>query len=140
MNILKFCLIKKTHICEEGDDTPQNFLLPFIDELWKTWNIRILKKWKKNCWRYNHFTHVYQKPQSYEVQFQRYGVRQKNLSFWAIFALLSPPPSNPENQNFGKMKKATGDVIILNLCNKKHDHMMYAYSDMGYDRYNFLSF
>ena len=27
--------------------TPQNFLLAFIDELWKTWKIRILKKWKK---------------------------------------------------------------------------------------------
>ena len=31
------------------------------------------------------------------------------------------------------MKKTSGDVIILNLCNKKHDHM-YAYSDMEYDR------
>ena len=28
------------------------------------------------------------------------------------------------------MKKTYVDVIILNLCNKKHDHMMYAYSDM----------
>ena len=135
-----FCLIKKPHTCEEGDDTPQNFLLAFIDELWKTWNIRILKRWKKNCRRYNYFTHVYQKPQSYEVQFQRYKVRQKILSFWAIFSLLSPPTNNPENQNFEKMKKATGDVIILNLCNKKHDHMIYGYSDMGCVRYNFLSY
>ena len=39
------------------------------------------------------------------------------------------------------MKKAFGDVIILNLCNKKHDHMMYAYSDMEcLHRHNFLSF
>ena len=38
------------------------------------------------------------------------------------------------------MKKAPGDVIILNLCNKKHDHMMYAYSDMECDRHNFLPF
>ena len=28
------------------------------------------------------------------------------------------------------MKKTSVHVIILNLCNKKHDHMMYAYSDM----------
>ena len=41
-----------------------------------------------------------------------------------------PPPNNPENQNFEKTKKASGDVIILNLCNKKHDHRIYAYSDM----------
>ena len=29
--------------------------------------------------------HVYQKTQSYEVQFLRYGVKQNLLSFWAIF-------------------------------------------------------
>ena len=58
-----------------------------------------------------------------------------------FFALLTPsPPNNPDNQNFEKMKKASGDVIILNLCNKKHDHMMYVYSDMECDRHNFLSF
>ena len=44
--------------------------------------------------------------------------------------LPPPPPNNPENQNFEKTKKASGDVIILNLCNKKHDHRIYAYSDM----------
>ena len=38
------------------------------------------------------------------------------------------------------MKKASADVITLNLCNKKHGHMMYAYSDMECDRHNFLSF
>ena len=39
------------------------------------------------------------------------------------------------------MKKAMGDVIILNLSKKKHNHMMYAYSDMGCShRYNVLSF
>ena len=61
------------------------------------------------------------------------------MSFWAIlchFTPLPPPPINPENQNFEKMKKAFGDVIILNLCNKKHDHMMYAYSDMECDRHD----
>ena len=35
------------------------------------------------------------------------------------------------------MKKVSGD-IILNLCNKKHDHMMYAYSGMEYDRQFFV--
>ena len=42
--------------------TPQNFLLAFIDEVWKTRKIRMLEKMKKNCWRYHHFTCVYQKP------------------------------------------------------------------------------
>ena len=51
------------------------------------------------------------------------------------------PPNNPENQNFEEMKKAFGDVIILNLYNKKHDHLMYAYSDLKCSlRHDFLSF
>ena len=61
-----------------------------------------------------------QKPQSYEVQFLRYEVRQNFLSFWVIFCpfnLLSP--NNSEDQNFEKLKKTSADVIILNLCNKK---------------------
>ena len=87
--------------------TPQNFLLAFMDELWKTRKSKILKKWKKNAGDtiILHFTHV------------RYSswdrVRQNFLSFWAIFC-----PLNLENQNFEKMKKVSGDVIILNLCNK----------------------
>ena len=61
------------------------------------------------------------------------------LSFWAIF--YPPPfPNIPENQNFQKMKKASGDIIILNLCNKKQNQMMYAYSYMECGRHNFLSF
>ena len=37
--------------------------------------IKILKN-EKICWRYHHFTHVYQKSQSYCVQLMRYGVKQ----------------------------------------------------------------
>ena len=104
---------------------------------------------KQNCWRHHHYTHVDQKPQSYEVQFLGHGVRQFLLSFWAIFNPHPPPRldpplqrKNPENQNFEKMKKASGDVIIsnLNLRNKKHNKMMYAYSDMECNRHNLLSF
>ena len=92
---------------------------------------------KKNCCRYHHFTYVYQKPQSFKVQFLRYIVTQNSFILGQFCP--SPSPNKPENQNFEKMKKASGDVVILNLCNKKCDHMMYAYSDMECDRYNFLS-
>ena len=97
---------------------------------------------EKICCRYHHFKHVYQKPQLYEVQFLRYEVRQSFSSFWAIFCPFNLlPPNNPKKQNFEGMKKEFGDVIVLNLCNKKHDHMMYAYSDVGYwHRHDFLSF
>ena len=98
---------------------------------------------KKNCWRYHHFTYVYQIPKTIinEVQFLRYGVGQ---FFFVILGHLLPfyplSPNNPENHNFEKMKKAFGDVIILNLCNKRHNQMMYADSDMACNRHNFLSF
>ena len=58
--------------------------------------------------------------------------------FFAFLPLL-PAPNSPENQDFEKTKKVSGDIIILNLCNKKHDHMMYAYLGMEYAD-NFLSF
>ena len=95
--------------------------------------IRILK--------YYHFTQVYQKPQSYEVQFLRYGVRQ--TKFLVIFGHFLPlyPPKNQKNQNFKTIKKkASWDVITLHMCTKNHDHMMYASWDMEYKRPNFLSF
>ena len=99
--------------------------IPFGTYWWTLKNPKnqTFEKMNKNCWRY-HFTHVYQKPQSYEVKFLRYRVWQN------YFVILGHHhhqhhqhhPNNPENQNFEKMKKSSfGDVIILNLCNKKHD-------------------
>ena len=66
------------------------------------------------------------KPQSYEVQFLRYRVRQ--TEFFVILSHFLPfyPPNNPDNQNFDKMKKASGDVIILHMCTKHYNHMMYV--------------
>ena len=94
--------------------------------------IKKTNKQKKN-WRY-HVTDVYQKPQSGTVP--EIWSDTISLSFRASFC----PPSAPTQKNFEKKKKASGDVIILNLCNKKHNQMMYAYSDMECDRYKFLSF
>ena len=86
--------------------TPQNFLLAFIDELWNFWKIRILKKWKKHCWRYHHFKHLYQKPQSYEVKFLRYGVWQIFFVILGHFLPFYPPPPYPpitsQKTNFWK--------------------------------------
>ena len=43
---------------------------PFTPEKSQFWKI------KKNCWRYYHFTHVYQKPQLYDARLLKYRVRQ----------------------------------------------------------------
>ena len=45
--------------------------------------------------------------------------RQNFLSFWTIFPLLLP--YGPR-----KLKKTTGDIIILHKCIKNHDHRLYC--------------
>ena len=40
--------------------------------------------------------------------------------------LLFYPPNNPKNQNFEKMKKPPGDIIILHRRNINDNHIMYG--------------
>ena len=98
-------------------------------QFWKT---------EKTCWRYHHFTHVYQKTTiiwgtAPEIQSETDMIF---YHFGGFFALLLP--NKPKNQNFKQMKKSSGDVIILHMCSKNHDHMMYASWDMECDSHNFL--
>ena len=44
------------------------------------------------------------------------------------------PLNNPKNQNFEKMKKLPGDVLILHRCNMNDNHMMYGSWDTKCDR------
>ena len=82
----------KNHTHAKKVGTPHNFLLAFIDELWKTWKIRILKKWKKKLLKISSFyTCALKATIIYEVKFLRFGVRFF-LSFWAIFCPFTPQP------------------------------------------------
>ena len=54
--------------------------------------------------------------------------------FGPFFALL--PLKNLKNQNFEKMKKVPGDVIILHKCTKNHDHMLHCSWDTICDKCN----
>ena len=56
------------------------------------------------------------------------------------FAPLLPfyPLNNPKNQNFEKMKKPTGDIIILHLCTINDNHMMDGSWDIKHDGQNFF--
>ena len=79
------------------------------------------KFWKneKNTRRYYHFTHVYQKWQSYDVWFLRYGAWQ--TKFFVILDVFLPfyAPNNPKNKNFEKLKKTPGNIPILHKCTAK---------------------
>ena len=49
------------------------------------------------------------------------------------------PPNDTENQNFKKMKKMPGDIILLHKSAKYCDHMLQCSWDMMRDGQNFLS-
>ena len=53
------------------------------------------------------------------------------------FLHLPPPLNNPENQNFEKMEKIPGD-IILQKCTINDNHMIYGSWDMKCTRQNFF--
>ena len=56
---------------------------------------------------------------------KRYG--QDLLSIWTGFCLFTPsPPNNLKNQNFEKLEKTPGDIIILHMCAINDNHMMYG--------------
>ena len=95
---------------------------------------------KKNTWRYYDFTNVYHRWKAYDIWFFRRGVQQTKLFVIMVRFLLfcSPPPApnNPKNQNFEKLKKTLGDIMILHKCTKNYDQMMYGSWDMVRDRCN----
>ena len=64
---------------------------------------------------------------SYHEWFLRYGAQQ--TKFFLILDHFLPfyPPNNKENQNFEKLKKAPGDIIILHKCTINDNHMMYGF-------------
>ena len=54
--------------------------------------------------------------------------------FKLFFPLL--PLQHPKNQNFEKMKKTPGDIILLHTCTKNYDQMVYDSWDMVHDGHN----
>ena len=52
-------------------------------------------------------------------------IKCKGQFFFVILGHFLPfdPPNNPKNQNFEKIKKTPGNIIILHLCTTNDDHM-----------------
>ena len=45
---------------------------------------------------------------------------------------------SPKNENFKKMKKVPGDIIILHKCTKNYDHVLYCSWDMACMKLSFI--
>ena len=120
---------------------PLSLTFPFLNHRAKS---KISEFWKneKNCLRHHHFTHAYQKTKiRWGMVSEIHSETHKNfLSFWAIFCTLTSLTTLEIKIKKKKKKKVSGNVIILFLCTKIHDHMMYASWDLECDRHNFLSF
>ena len=61
------------------------------------------------------------------------------FSFWTIFCPFTPLTAQKMKIS-QKMKRTTGDVIILHQCTKNHDHMLYCSWDMVCDGCTYFSF
>ena len=125
-------------------------------------NIEKIKN--KNCWWYNHFTHVPKKNNhmtygSWDTKWDTEWDRHNFLSFWVIFALL--PLYQPEKitilqsdiwQSYDVWFLRYGEwqtqflsfyargYHFLHVCTTNDDHIRYGYWDMKCDRQNLLSF
>ena len=105
----------------------QNFLsfwtifCPFT--LLTTQKIKSLKNWKKRLEILSFYICVPQMIIIWCIVPETWSVKDKIFcNFGRFFAFLSP--NNPKNQNFGKMKKKTGDIIILHMCTINGNHMI----------------
>ena len=83
------------------------------------------------------YIYVYYKWRSYDISFLKYKVRQTGIFVTLGHFLPFQPPDNPENQNF-KIKRNTGDIIILHIWTINDNHMMYGSWDMEHDRQIFF--
>ena len=73
---------------------------------------------------------MYRKWQSYDVWFLRYRAWQTELFVILDYFFAFYTPKNLKNQNFEKMKRMPGDIIILLKCTKNHDHMHRSWDTM----------
>ena len=93
-------------------------------------------KMKKNCWRY-HFIQVYQKPQSYEVQFLRHRVRQ--TEFFVILGNSFTPLTTTKIKISQKWKKHL-EMLSFYTCVPKIIIIWCLLPEIWNTTDNFLSF
>ena len=99
------------------------FFFPFIPLT--SWKIKILKKIEKTTQGDIIILYLCNTSDNHIIWYSwdMEHNRQNFLSFWAFFALL--PTNNLKNQNFEKMEKTPGGIIILHLYTTNDNMMRY---------------
>ena len=131
------------------------WLLCMVSEIWRvtdnffchfglifapwTQKTKSSKKWKKHLDRLSDYTCKPQMTIIWGMVLEIWSAADKMFCHLDRFLPIYPT-HNPKNQNFEKMKKITGDIIILHMCTINENHMMYGSWDMECDRQNVLSF
>ena len=123
---------------------PQNFFLvncwraPIKNKIILIFTIFFLNKKKKNTCRYNYqnLDDMIYSSWDTEKNILKLGILGHFLPFICPFGVF---PKNQKSK-FWKINFLVGDVIILHICTKIHNHMMYSSWDTEWDRHNFLSF
>ena len=111
----------------------------FLPHYWPR-KLKLGGKNVKNTQKYYPFTHVYHKWRSYDVWFLGYwGHHVELLRFFGLFFALFLP-NNLENQNFEKMKKTSGDIILLRMStiNENQDVWFLRYEGQQTDFFGYF--
>ena len=103
---------------------------------------KFLIKNEKNTWGYYSFIHTcVPKWRSNDIWFLKYKVQQTDIfAILGHFFFALSAPWHPEKSKFYHWEKTPGDNIILVMCSKNDNHMMYSFWDIEHNRQNFLSF
>ena len=129
--------------------TPQNFFLAFIDELEKQIIIKKLLKWanKKQIILIFTMLHFFNKnntcgyhDQNLDMFYSSWDIEHNKLKL-VILGHFLPfiPLKTLKIQNFEKWK-SDEYIIILYMCTKNHNHMMYSSWNTEWERQKNLSF
>ena len=126
IHVKVFCLFcaplkleNHTYVKKVGDTLEFLFTI-----YWWTWKTK--RKIKKNTCRY-HYQNLD------DVIYSSWDI-EKNILKLVILGHLCPfTPKKPQKSKFWKIKKFAGDIIILHICTKNPNHMMYGFSETEWD-------
>ena len=98
-------------------------------------NNSIFEKMKKYTRTNHHFTQEYQKLWSYDILFLRYSTWGMKLLYFILgyFYTFNSPSSHLTAQKRKKKEKRPEDILILHMCTKNYDQMMYGSWDIVRD-------